>query len=150
MLKQVTKTIGEHEYVIRQLNAVQGRAVFLRFAKLVAPALKELGISEGNEKAIEKGNLLAAIAAVASGASEEDQTYFCDVFAQNTDLVVINDKGARCTPKLSTVYLLHFAGDMLPEMYEWLVACFEVNFGSFFARLGVTRGTTAAPTTESK
>lgn len=144
MLKQVSKTIGEHEYLIRQLNAVQGRNVFLRFAKLVAPALEKIAGGEDLEKTgVNKGRFLEALAIVAANCSEEDQTFFCEVFAKSTDLVSTNDRGARVAPNLSSVFSLHFAGDNLPAMYEWLYACFEVNFGSFFAKLGATRGSTA-------
>lgn len=152
-LKLESKTIGEHTYDVRQLNAIQGRNVFLRFAKLVAPALESVmggDMKDAEKTGITREKLFTALARVVQAASEEDLTYFCDVFAATTDVVSYGDDGKRKAPKLSTLFALHFAGDNLPDMFEWLYFCFEVNFGGFFAKLGVTRGTTGAPTTESK
>lgn len=148
-LRTESKVIGEHEYEVRQLDAVKGRECFLRFAKVVAPAIAELGPDVNDKTGVSLEVLGKAFAKAIDALSSEDLKYFCDVFAASTNVVVHDEKCTR-RPSLKDLFALHFAGDELPNMFSWLAFCFEVNFGSFFARLGLTRATTGVARTESK
>jgi hypothetical protein len=125
MLETVTKEIEGTTYEVRQLDAVKGRKVFVRFAKLIAPALAEIQGQKDPNAAL--GRVVSTFAA---GIDEETLDYFCDAFAPTTCIV----EGAK-KPELSKVFALHFAGKYF-ELVQWLVFCFEVNFGSFFHKLG--------------
>jgi hypothetical protein len=142
MLKRESKIIGDTEYAVTQLDAIRARRVFLRLAKLLAPLAAELG---DTDKGVSNEKLFRALAGAVRAATDEDVDYFCDQFAAATDVV----QGSK-SPKLSTIFALHFVGDRFADMFDWLLFCFEVNFGSFFDKLGVTLDTSAERTTESK
>jgi hypothetical protein len=127
MLKRETKTIGEHEYAVTQLDAVKGRRVATRIAKILAPV-----VGAGSA---ETGDMAKALQALVAGMTEEDVDSLCDVFAASTDVQI---PGEKRSPKLSAIFALHFAG-RYDEMVEWLLFCIEVNFSSFFARAGLKR-----------
>jgi hypothetical protein len=144
-LKRETKVIGETEYQTTQLDAVTARRVFLRLAKLLAPMAAEIGDGKGGGE-----KMFRALATAIQSASEEDLDYFCDQFAKVTDVVIVDEKGNRKAPRLSSIMALHFVGDKFGDLFDWLLFCLEVNFGSFFGKLGVTLGTSDEQTTESK
>lgn len=127
MLETQRREIGGVTYEVRQLDAVRGRRVFVRFAKVVAPAL---GALKAAAKMSPDEALAYALGQLVGNVSEEDLDFFCDVFAPATCLVEGNNR-----PELAKRFELHFAGKYL-EMLEWLAFCFEVNFGSFFQKLG--------------
>lgn len=144
MLKVERRTIGEHEYVVTQLDAVRGRRVFTRAAKLFAPALATaIGGSDKKTPEILEGRVLDALSKLLEGLQEDDVDFFCDAFASSTEVTLVDEKGRR-TPKLSTIFSLHFAGNY-EEMFRWLLFAFEVNFGSFFDKVGFRLGATKAP-----
>jgi hypothetical protein len=147
MLKRESKVIGDTEYQTTQLDAVTARRVFLRMAKLLAPMAAELG---DGKKGVESERLFRGLATAIRSATEEDLDYFCDQFAKVTDVVIVDEKGNRKSPRLSTVMALHFVGDRFGDLFDWLLFCLEVNFGSFFGKLGVTLGTSGEQTTELK
>lgn len=138
MLTHQSKEIGAHTYEVTPLNAIKGRAVFTRFAKMLAPFLGEIagnGKEEGNER------FSRALAAVAGGVSEDDMNFFCDAFAPTTCVVITDDATGRTRkPSLKETFGLHFVS-RYDEMVKWLYFCFEVNFGSFFAAAGLQRAT---------
>lgn len=144
MLKKETKTIGEHTYEVTQLDAVRGRSVFLRFAKLIAPGAGDVVENTGEET---NTRIVKALAKIVQNVSEEDLNVFCDVFSQSTCLQVTGDDGRMRAPKLKETFNLHFAGNY-DEMIQWLYFCFEVNFGNFFAKAGLRRATPAPAKTE--
>jgi hypothetical protein len=140
MLKIESKTIGGHEYKVRQLVATKGRLVLLTLARIIGPAAalaagaKETGKEEAFAKVIE---------ALLANLTPEDFTSLCNTFAESTDVVISDEKGRR-EPKLSNVFDLHFAGNY-QEMIDWLVFCVEVNFASFFDGLKAKSGGTSGP-----
>lgn len=117
MRKTEKRLIGDHEYTVTQLGAVQGRKALARLAKFIGPAVGSLSSKDES----------AALSRLAEGLNEADVDYFCDLFAPLTS-VQIGDKA----PLLSSVFDGHFAGEYL-ALVRWLVFCFEVNFGNFFA-----------------
>jgi hypothetical protein len=160
-LEKRTKRIGEHDYEVTQLDAVRGRKVFTRFAKLMMPALTEVASAAGEVKrrapvartdaparesmdeivdSITVEKFTKALSHVAERITEEDTDFFCDHFARATCVVMQDDSGRAKSPKLDGIFSLHFAG-RYDAMLEWLLFCFEVNFGSFFERLGLTQST---------
>ena len=123
-LPTCSKTINGREYETTLLDAVKGRAVFLRLAKVLGS-----GASAAGEK-IPKGTWAASVAGMAGAIerlSEEDLTYFSDTFALASTVQV--DGGSRVSVR--DVYAVHFAGK-IREMLEWLLFCFESNYADFF------------------
>jgi len=118
MIQTESKTIGKHTYVVEQLGALKGRAVFVRLVRLLGSSVDTI-----------KGDAGAVLAKAAAGFSEEDMTAFCDVFAAKT--YVTGGEYATAQPQLSNIFDIHFAGNY-SEMVEWLIFAFKVNFGSFF------------------
>lgn len=123
MLKPETKTIGDHSYTTTQLDAVRGRRVFMRLARIVGPAFAEMGGSQ------DETGLARAFGVAIKNLSEDDLDYFCDVFADAT--TVTGGKYGAKAPLLKDVFSLHFAANY-GDMTAWLVFCMKVNFGSFF------------------
>lgn len=125
-LKTETKTIGQHSYTVTQLDAVRGRKLATRIARVFGPALD--GISK---------DAAAAIGAALKGLSEEDVDYVCDTFAASST-VTGGQYGARA-PSLESVFSVHFAGNY-GEMLAWLAFCFQINFASFLEGVGPLLG----------
>lgn len=126
MLEVRSKEISGVTYEVRQLDAIKGRRVFVRFAKLVAPIATAI---KGSTKSGAE-DLAGALRELVNAVQEDDLDFFCDSFAPSTCIVDGNKK-----PELSKSFALHFAGKY-HEMIEWLAFCFEVNFGTFFQKLG--------------
>lgn len=127
MLETQRRDIGGVTYEVRQLDAVRGRRVFMRFAKVVAPAL---GALKAAGKMAPDEALAHALGQLVNGVTEDDLDFFCDAFAPTTCMV----EGSK-RPELAKCFELHFAGRYL-ELLQWLAFCFEVNFGTFFQKLG--------------
>lgn len=128
MLETQKRDIEGVTYEVRQLDAVRGRRVFVRFAKLVAPLLT--AVKNTPKGTTGEAQLAGIVADVFEAISEDDFDFFCESFAGSTCIV----EGDR-KPELSKCFSLHFAGKYL-EMLQWLAFCFEVNFGTFFQKLG--------------
>jgi hypothetical protein len=104
-------TTENHAYQVTKLAADrEGLAALLRAQKLVNK------ISGGME------SLVAEL-------SEEELTYFCDLFAKYTK-VINGDK----KPVLASIFAVHFGGDWF-EIMKWLAFCMGYNFGPFLVRL---------------
>lgn len=130
------RRIGAHVYRITQLPAKRGRAMLVRFIRLVGPGAGALvgGLGRG------KGTFDAALGlGIADGLhdlctrlNEEDLSVISDEFATYT--VVIKSRDVE--QQLSKIFDDHFAG-AYDEMFAWLRACCEVNFASFFGGVNV-------------
>lgn len=123
-LETRTKTIAEVEYEVRQLDALKGRKVFIRLAKMLAPLLNAKG----------DGDMFARLGAALASVDEADFEYLCETFAPTTSMLTVDEQGRTRRPELSKVFAIHFAGQY-DAMLEWLYFCLEVNFGSFIERL---------------
>jgi hypothetical protein len=117
------KKIGPYEYRVTQLDALAGRALFIRLAKIAGPAFGSFDAKNPQK------SIADVFGKVAAGLSEEDLTVFCDVLGRSTE--VAGGEYSERSPQLNDVFALHFAGKYL-EMFQWLAFALEVNFGSFF------------------
>lgn len=131
------RRIGATQYRITQLPAKRGRALLVRFIRLLGPGagafVGGLGRARsGLDGAVGVG-IADALHDLCTRLSEEDLAVVCDEFAEYTVVVVSRDVERR----LKDVFDDHFAG-RYDEMLAWLRACAEVNFASFFvgSRLG--------------
>ncbi len=131
MLKPETKTVGGHSYTTTPLDAVRGRRVFMRLARIVGPAFAQLNAGQ------DEASQARAFGEAIKNLSEDDLDYFCDVFAEATT-VSGGNYGSKA-PVLKDVFPLHFTANY-GEMTVWLVFCMKVNFGSFFASAGQLGG----------
>jgi hypothetical protein len=130
------RRIGASHYRITQLPAKRGRAMLVRFVRLLGPGAGAFvgGLGRG------KASLDAALGiGIADGLhdlctrlNDEDLSAICDEFATYT--VVIQSRDIEL--QLSKVFDDHFAG-RYDEMLAWLRACCEVNFSSFFGASSV-------------
>ncbi len=145
MLKTETRLIGEYEYEVTQLDAVRARRVFLKLSQLVAPVFAEVAAaratSDGKDEGQTQAAFITAIAKLSNSMTPEDLDFFCDQFASSTCVVMSDDGGKRRAPKLTEIQKLHFIGERFTDQFAWLAFCLEVNFSSFFQRLGLRLGT---------
>jgi hypothetical protein len=126
-----TKSIGAHDYTVEPHGAIKGRAILLRLAKVVGPALS--GVTKDNW-----GDKLSQLF---GNLSEDDLTFFCNEFAAKT-MVSTPDGGQLL---LSKVFDVHFQ-DAYLELLQWLGFCVEVNFGGFFRGAAAQiKGSAASP-----
>lgn len=124
-LQPQDKTIGGSTYRVTPLVATQGRAVFVRLAKMLGSAAAGGG---------EKGNLYESLARVLENLNETDLAFISDAFARQTQLQM-----ERGWVQLSDAFDLHFAQRYL-EMFQWLAFCLEVNYSGFFRGIGADVG----------
>lgn len=126
-IRTENKVIGDSTYRARQLPAGEGRRAFARLVRFLGPALAGLTSGEKDKGA----NLGATLAGLASALTPEDVDYFCDTFGAVNDV-----KNGDDWPRVSAVFDIHFAGKY-GEMMKWIAWNIELNFGSFFADLGL-------------
>ena len=139
-IKTEEKQIGACIYRVSQLGAIKGRAAFLRLVKALGPIAGGLVDAKGKQAAsLDLGDLMARLT-----LTEDDLTFFCDLFAEKTFIVKSDGK----TPRLDHCFDDHFAGRYL-EMIQWLAFAVQVNFADFFgAALNAASGqaSPSAPT----
>ena len=123
MIKQKRFTLDGVEYEATQLGALEGRKIWLRLLKALAPAVKEL--TSANHLTMEAvgGGLAAAV----ENLSEEDYELMMKAFAKRCS-VRIGEKW----PSLSdeTTFDQHFAG-RYTHMSKWFGECAAFNFADF-------------------
>lgn len=125
-----SKVIGDHEYSVTTLGALEGRKIYVQLMKTVAPGLKNAGSGK-----IDMGSIVANI------LSELDPSFIASVSDSFAKVTSVN-LGEK-SPSLSSIFDLHFAGKY-KEFTEWFMFCIEVNFGSFLDVLGALQN---APST---
>ena len=119
MFKCESKKIGACEYRVTQLGAVAGRGAFLRLVRALGPMLAGLATAGGK---VDLGEVFGRLE-----LSEADLTYFCDLFAEKTFVMLPDGK----MPRLDKCFDEHFAGSYL-FMVQWLAFAVKVNFADFF------------------
>lgn len=119
-----TRKIGNNDYEVTQLGAIEGRKVFARLAQL-------MGGMVGTLAAGGKPNPVEAFKSFAEAMTPEVMDYFCDTF---TKVTVVHRPDGKA-PFLKDCFDDHFA-DNYGEMVEWLTFCLEVNFASFLGGAG--------------
>jgi|SRR5262245_33594623 len=126
------RRIGGTLYRITQLPAKRGRAMLVRFIRLLGPGAGSFvgGLARGNKPTLDAAlglGIADAMHDLCSRIDEQDLATICDQFAEFTVVVVSRDVERR----LNDMFDDHFAGKY-DEMLMWLKACCEVNFASFF------------------
>jgi len=116
MRETITKDISGVTYHIQQLGARQGRSIMTRLIRVVGPAL-------GETEDLDLTKLFEAL-------KEEDVEALCEAFAKTTRVVT----GTNKERVLGDIFDDHFAGKY-GAMIKWVIACLEVNFGSFLAEV---------------
>lgn len=127
------RTIGGREYRIQMLHVAAGRSVFVRMAKILGPALKELTdgvptvghLLEGNVSADAVGRALSKLI---EDATEKDLKFLGDHLSKVTYVDVDGDWKLLTDRVQDTL----FRGK-LSEYFAWLLTALEVNFSDFFS-----------------
>jgi len=121
--------IGKHEYELTQLGAVEGRRLWVKVLKLLAPAIKELAVAgKLNEAA-----LAMAVGTVIEDLDENIFVDFCKAFTARTRLRTDADQWPEMT---EAMFDLHFAGRYI-DMTKWLGECLLFNFGDYFGEASI-------------
>ena len=133
------RRIGTTVYRITQLPAKRGRAMLVRFVRLLGPGagafVGGLGRGKSGFDAAVGIGIADALHDLCTRLSEEDLAVICDQFAEYTVVVQSRDIERR----LQDIFDDHFAG-RYDEMLSWLRACCEVNFSSFFGASSLGAG----------
>lgn len=126
------RRIGASHYRITQLPAKRGRAMLVRFIRVLGPGAGAFVGGLGRARSGLDGAVGIGIADamhdLCTRLNEDDLATISDQFAEYTVVIVSRDVERR----LSDIFDDHFAG-RYDEMLAWLRACCEVNFSSFFA-----------------
>lgn len=134
MIKSERKAIGERgfSYTVRQFGAREGGRMLVFLGKLMGKPIGD-AVSAGQALTLETVGRL--ISGLAEAVSEADFDRLVDAFARHTE-VSGGDFGDKSIA-LSTegLFDLHFAG-AYAELGAWLRFAIEVNYSSFFAKLG--------------
>lgn len=128
MIEIKSKEIAGFKYEVTQLGAKKGRAVLIRLAKVIGPAISALVSADDFESAAGP-----ALTNLCSQLNEDDFAYISDTMADCTKLVQIattSDGQKEIKTALSSLFDDHFRGRYLPMM-QWLVFTLEVNFLDF-------------------
>jgi hypothetical protein len=125
------RRIGATTYRITQLPTRRGRALLVRLVRLLGPGAGSFvgGLGRGRagiDAALALG-VADAVHDLCARLNDEDLAVICDEFATYTVVVVSRD----IEQQLSKVFDDHFAG-RYDELLQWLRACCEVNYASFF------------------
>lgn len=128
MARQETVTIGEHEYLLTQLDAEQGIRASARLVNALAPSLSKLP-EEGFNITPTQGALMLEPLLRDPNLSDT-VIYLCKTFAERSALLGEKDGEPTQTP-LSKVWKAHFA-DIQDEMYVWLFECIKLSLSSLF------------------
>lgn len=143
MLQTESKAIGDHTYLVTQLGAGEGRKMFVRLTRALAPVfgalLEDAGSTKGGFKLGDMSleSLSRTLHELAQRLTEDDLEYVCRTFGAKTMVQVGEGKEIQLTLDKQE---LHFAG-RYGHMFQWLAFCLEVNYRDF---LGVTKGFVSA------
>lgn len=130
MLESVPKEIGSRgfTYHIKPLGARSAGRLFVRVSRLAAGAvegvMQELSVGGADVSLSAVGKMFSGLA---REVSEDDFDHLCDIFSPCTT-VSGGELPARLP--LKAMFDTHFVG-ALPDMFLWLGACLEVNYGGF-------------------
>jgi hypothetical protein len=116
-IETIDREIKGKTYRITKHGAKEGRKVLARLMARLGKPLTSVGSGAGG--------MASGLAELVVGFTPAEVDYFCDVFAPRT--MVDN-------ARLSDVFDDHFSGEY-DAMLEWLLACVEVNFETFFVGL---------------
>jgi hypothetical protein len=121
------RQIGRATYRVTQLGFKAGRAAMVRLTKLLGPVLSR-SLEGANGRALSVAGLAGGVLELSERLSEQDLTYFCELFGEKTELVL--DDGKR--PILLPAYQETWFAGQYQELFQWLAFCVEVNYADFF------------------
>ncbi len=128
-MRQETVTIGEHTYLLTQLDAEQGIRASAKLVNALAPSLSRLPEDGGIDPG--PAQIAAMLEPLLSDPNlAETVLYLCKAFAERSALLSEKD-GQETQLPLSRVWKTHFA-DIQDEMYLWLFECIKLSMSSLF------------------
>lgn len=114
--------VGETEYRITQLGALEGRKLWLRLVKVLGPVVSKLA----GAKALDGDTIAAAVKLLTEELDEETFEMLCKAFAGRCQL-----RNGDKWPDLSdALFDQHFAGDYV-SMTKWVGENIMFNFANF-------------------
>lgn len=120
-LQQIEFEVDGEKYRTSQLSATEGRGLFLKLVKAMAPALNQLLLTEN--QSLQQMSMMSAAADILQNLDASLLDELCDKFGDKTVHVVAENK----TPKMDRGYFgLHFAA-RYPAMVKWLISCCQAN-----------------------
>ena len=111
-------------FEVTQEGFATGRAIFVRVAKAIGPALAL--IAEGS------GRLAPALKSAVEGLNDQDLDYLAEKFGASTRYST--DGGVKW-PYLSAADREELFGGNLLLFFEWIAFALEVNYADFFGVL---------------
>ncbi len=124
MIETQERVIKGITYQITMFGSKEGSRVLARLMSHIGEPIGAVGDAKGDNA------IASAVGKFVTGFTPDEVTFFCNAFAAKT--VVVLESGVH--EKLSQSFDLHFAGEY-DAMLEWLIACIEVNYASFFVVL---------------
>lgn len=116
----ITTRIGDTNYRITALSATEGRRVYLRLIKVLAPGLAKLP----SLKDAENGDkLLGVVIGSLDGLDEGTLDMFCELFGKASEIQTGDNTWVTLA---DGAFGEHFAGKY-GEMTQWLIACIKAN-----------------------
>lgn len=145
------RKIGDYSYRVTPLGVGKGKALLVRLARAMGPALAAavdgIGSGGGSLAKLPAGVLAPGIRELAASLNEEDLDYAVEVLAETTEV----SSGGEWA-ELDKLVEFHFRG-AYDELLQWLWFSLEVNYGSFrrflstLAALGAAQPGAAGPDT---
>jgi hypothetical protein len=127
-MRQETVTIGEHEYLLTQLDSEQGIRASAKLINALAPSLSKLPEEGLNITPAQGAAMLEPLLRDPNLA--ETVISLCKTFSERSALLGEKEGEVTQTP-LSRVWKTHFA-DRQDEMYLWLFECIKLSMSSLF------------------
>ncbi len=129
-MRQETVTIGEHNYLLTQLDAELGIKASARLVNALAPSLAKLPEDGLSISPAQGAAMLEPLLRDPNLA--ETVIYLCKVFAERSSL--LGEKEGEPTQQplsRNNLWKVHFA-DRQDEMYLWLFECIKLSMSSLF------------------
>ncbi len=127
-MRQETVTIGEHTYLLTQLDSEQGIRASAKLVNALAPSLAKLPEDGLSITPAQGAAMLEPLLRDPNLA--ETVISLCKTFAERSALLSEKD-GQETQTQLSRVWKTHFA-DIQDEMYLWLFECIKLSMSSLF------------------
>ena len=128
MARQEVVTIGEHSYLLTQLDSEQGIRASAKLVNALAPSLSKLPEDGLTLTPAQGAAMLEPLLRDPNLA--ETVIWLCKTFSERSALLGEKD-GAETQLPLSRIWKTHFA-DIQDEMYLWLFACIKLSMSSLF------------------
>lgn len=120
--KEKTFSISGHQYRATQLGALEGRKLWLKIVKVLAPAMKSLGEAESADGE----TVIVALAGIIDALDDDTTEKLYETFGATCTVQV----GERSPALTGVIFDDHFAGEYV-RMSQWLGQMIIFNFASF-------------------